>query len=269
MSAAETLERALLESERLKELRPRLSAVGVGGSLGRGKADAYSDIDLFLFFDDGDVFRHAHWLMSNLNHVSEPISTGTPDYFSGFGIRVGYVLPDLGKLEYFLNTPASWTADPMRANTRVIWDISGLFTGLIEASATLDLGVVRQARVSELLHVLLLNAMDVKKHAERKDFLGLEYRLAIVRRTMSALVLTEWVGDDPVVHDALARVGGLPAEMRHSATVGLEPNCRAPFREVLNELSDLASSVASVEDADPRWTTVAQHLAAAARGTAA
>lgn len=268
MSAGETLERALSEVERLKRLRPRLTAVGVGGSLGRGKADEYSDIDLFLFFDDGDVFVHAQYLMSSLSHEPAPLSTGAPDYFPGFGIRIGYVLPQLGKLEYFLNTPATWTADPMRANTRVVWDTSGLFTQLVRASASLDIEAVRQARTSELLHALLLNAMDVKKHADRNDLLGLEYRLAIVRRTMVALVLAEWAGHDPIVHDALARVSGLPAEMRHRATVGLEAACRAPFSAVLAELAALAGTVANA-GADPRWRFVETQLAAAAERTAA
>jgi predicted nucleotidyltransferase len=248
---------AVAEAKRLQRLRPRLSAVGVGGSLGRAAGDAYSDIDLFLFFDEGDAFEQARWLLDTLDHIPPPVSAGEPDFFPGFGVRLSFVLPNWGKTEYFVNTPTSWSDDPMRSSTEIIWDSTGVFSKLVAAEPN------RERKASDLLHLALLASMDVAKHAARNDLVSLEYRLALARRSIAALAIAHRTNSALRVHDAAARTTSLPEPLSGWLSVGTERGPRASYSDVLTSLHQVACEIGAA-GGDTRWAAIADNLATAA-----
>jgi hypothetical protein len=251
---------------RLQALSPRLGAVGLGGSLGHRKAaDEYSDIDLFLFFESGDVFEQARWFSEMVGH-SDVVSAGAPDFFPGFGLRLSYVLAGLGKVEYFLNTPSSWTPDPMRSNTNVIWDDTGSFTALVAVPDADTKEQIDRRVYREHLHLLLLASFDVAKHAKRSDLLSLEYRLAIARRTIASLAVSQQgPGEGSRIHDALLRSPSLPTKLRMDLTLGIEPGRdRAGFGAAVEGLAKVARTIPR-SDADAKiWLEIERAFDAAA-----
>lgn len=140
------------------------------------------------------------------------LSAGQLKFFAGYGLRVSFVIRPADKLEYFLNTPSSWTPIPQRANSRLVWDDTGAYSALLANS--------RRTRVSrhaldshaaDALHDLLLEAIDVRKHARRQAIWPLQYRLACLRRQLAAFALsTERLDDALDVQASMKTVDALP-----------------------------------------------------------
>lgn len=254
------------EVERLRELAPPITAAGIGGSLGRGDADINSDVDVFVFFDDGDVFTHAHWLLNKVKSDLAAISIGPVKFFAGYGICLSFVLTDLQKLEYFINTPSTWTRNPMRANTVIRFDLTGRYSQLLSECTVHDLQqTTKQLAMSDVLHDLLLEALNLAKYARRRDAWSMHYRVAAVRRQLVALLLAIDETRPFDVQTAMAHTNELAPEQA-VALAGTVPSASVVgMADALRELSVLAGHVArqTPTASDPRWHSVIETLSRA------
>jgi predicted nucleotidyltransferase len=256
MTSAETL--AAAEVERLRSLAPPISGVGIGGSLGRGDADNNSDVDIFVFFDTGDPFLHARWLLNQLKTDLETISTGPLKFFAGYGVCLSFVLAGPRKLEYFINTPTSWTANPMRANTNIRFDLTGCYTAAVNACNEQLQPVETEAAMSDVLHDLLLEGLNLLKYAQRKDVWSMHYRVAAVRRELVAIHIGGSSARPFDVQTAMAHADELTDEHADTLARTAPANDELGMAGALRALTTLSrsASVTAPLAGDPRW----QHL---------
>lgn len=259
---------ATREASRLRDLSPPISAVGFGGSFGRGDADRHSDLDIFVFLDSGDLFAHGRWFKTVMAHDEPPLSVGALKFFAGYGLCVSYVFEELGKVEYFLNTPTSWTADPMRANTQVVWDRSGLYTKLVQdthGTAAQYLAATEAAK-DVALHDLLLESLNALKYAKRGDVWSLHYRIAIMRRYLVAFQLTCNHGIEFGVQNAMMRFRELSHDEQEGIKRTIPIGCADGVADALWELARASAAVASThKPPDRRWDHCCENLNTAAQ----
>lgn len=257
---------ATQEAIRLRKFSPPISAVGLGGSLGRGDADAHSDVDIFVFLDSGDVFAHASWFKKIVTHDVTPLSVGTHKFFAGYGLCISYIFDALGKVEYFLNTPASWTPDPMRANTRVIWDCSGTYTHLIdEARTAVPYLAATEAAEDAALHDLLLESLNVLKYASRRDVWSIHHRVAMMRRYLVAFQLSRNHGMEFGLQNALMRADALSPEEQVCVRGMFPTEGVISVAAALQEMARVGAALGSTHEApDQRWDRFAENLTQAA-----
>lgn len=236
---------------RMKSLGEPLTALGLGGSRGRGDDDASSDIDFFVFFDSGDAFLHAAWLRSNLTQPAGVISEGQVKFFAGYGVCLSFVVDRDIKLEYFVNTPSTWSENSMRQFTRVCFDASGEFTRLLTNSSA-DL---RQRDLKQIQHDLIIEALNLRKLARRGDLWSMQYRIAIIQRLVVSISLSDqpdvplspqvsmrhWERLDPATQAALSRTAvptdrGALADAVHSISVAVESTKSPRIEEICDQL---------------------------------
>lgn len=149
---------------------PPAAAVGIGGSAALGRAGG--DWDYFVFFDEGDVFAEANLLRSFLKRQcgAQVVSWSEVRFVDGFGLCSSALTADGGLVEIFANTPSSWTANWMRAGTRVLIDTSGLFSSLIAEPPP--------SPVAPLVHDICVQYWKAEKWLARRDSEEITYRLA-------------------------------------------------------------------------------------------
>jgi hypothetical protein len=252
--------------EELRRLSPPISAVGIGGSLGRGDADPHSDIDIFVFFDSGDIFQHGNWFMQAVPHAEAPISVGVLKFFAGYGLRASYVFPVTGKLEYFLNTPQTWTPGPMRANTTVVWDMSGLYSKLIdEARDPKSYNCATESAEDAALHDLLLESLNVLKYARRDDIWSMHYRIAIMRRYLVSFLLTRNHGVEFGVQNALGRIAELSAPEQALVIKTVPGPSSHEMAASLVALATMGTRISTGGRSDDTWLLYQTNLREAAR----
>jgi hypothetical protein len=244
------------EISRLRALAPPIAAAGVGGSLGRGDADRDSDLDIFAFFDDGDAFVHAAWLLQQLQSALDPVSCGPIKFSTGYGACLSFVLADLRKLEYFINTPSSWTQNPMRANTNIQFDLTGTCSRLVQECASSAASTQHEA-LEGGLHELLLEALNLRKYARRQDAWSMQYRIAAMRRQLVAVLLAATVQRPFDVQTGMAHVDALPEPTATALELTLPTASPPSAARVLRTFSTLVGDVAQLTlTGDPRWSLI-------------
>lgn len=182
------------QTEALAGLMPPIDAFGIGGSHGRGVADALADLDFFVVVPDDRFWEVVHRFPAVVEHPLPVISQGTGRFMSDYGYRVSFVLAGNYKVEYFFNSPETMTSLPLSARIRVIADRSGWLTKILdEARATFatDPG----PHVAAGVHDCLLEIHDLRKHASRGDLLPMIWRLTTLRRPVLALHQMSVSGD--------------------------------------------------------------------------
>jgi hypothetical protein len=206
---------SLLESQTraLHRLMPPIDGFGVGGSHGRGTADAYSDLDFFLLVPDPDFWDLVHAFPTLIEHPRPVASSGVGRFMSDYGYRIGFILDDASKVEYFVNSPRTMTSLPLSARLTVLADRSGYLTELLE-SAERQFRSDRRPSVAAGVHDCLLEIHDLRKHASRGDLLPMLWRLTTLRRPALALHHMRMSGDVYAPSSAVSRLASRAATDR-------------------------------------------------------
>ena len=125
---------------------PRILAVAVFGSLGRGDWDAHSDLDLDLVSADGVA----------LDVPQELWQLG--DHLASVGERVALIIPDgeeAGQVVFELLLQLSWCDHPLSATSPNILDSLRLLTGRIGREAIVAAGLANHRSAGKPLAQLL------------------------------------------------------------------------------------------------------------------
>ena len=176
------------ELTRLAALLPPDAVLGVGGSVARGEPDERSDVDVFVFFGDGDALTHAQRLR-RCYQPSAVTSVGEVKFAPGWGYKVSYIVHCDFLIELFVNTPASWTPSVKRLETHVICGTSPRYDALIALTREMvdTPGHIRRV-MGAVLHDLGVEVLELLKQAGRCDLLELQYRVVMVRRLLLAVL---------------------------------------------------------------------------------
>ena len=124
----------------LWEMSPPLEAAGVGGSVGREKADSYSDVDFFLLYPSNSFFGNLKQFPQLITHTLPVLLHMGPTFEPGFGFKYSYILQDGVEIDYIINCPDTLDLNPMRAHTSILFDNTGFLTNFTEAAHSQVLG---------------------------------------------------------------------------------------------------------------------------------
>jgi hypothetical protein len=193
------------QSRALRRLMPPLDGFAIGGSHGRGTADAYSDLDFFLVVPDAHFWDFVHDFPALIEHPRPVASSGVGRFMSDYGYRIGFILSDASKVEYFFNSPNTMTSLPLSARLTVLEDRSGYLTGLLERAEE-EFRADRRPSVAAGVHDCLLEIHDLRKHASRGDLLPMLWRLTTLRRPALALHHMRTSGDVYAPSSAASRL---------------------------------------------------------------
>jgi hypothetical protein len=170
----------------LRRLMPPIDAFGVGGSYGRGTADASADVDFFVIVPGETFWEHVRAFPSAIEHPLPVISRGVGRFMSDYGYRLGFILEGNRKVEYFFNSPETMTPLPLSARIQVLEDRSGWLTDVLARSRA-RFEADRREHVAAGVHDCLSEIHDLRKHASRGDMLSMIWRLNTLRRHVLAL----------------------------------------------------------------------------------
>jgi hypothetical protein len=223
----------------LRRLMPPIDAFGVGGSHGRGSADAYSDLDFFLVVSDDCFWDFVREFPTFIDHPLPVESRGVGRFMSDYGYRIGFILSDASKVEYFVNSPRTMTPLPLSARIEVVADVSGYLTSLLRG-AEQEFRADPRPSVAAGVHDCLLEIHDLRKHASRGDLLPMLWRLTTLRRPVLALHHMRVSGDVYAPSSAASRLASRAASAQLERVDALVPTLdRASIAGAYAELRDL------------------------------
>jgi len=189
----------------LHELCPPIEAVGIGGSVGSGEADAMSDLDFFFLLPDDDFFATIDVFPELISHRQPPVVSWRRGFNPDFGFTFSYFYNDGTSVEYMLNCHHSLRRTPMALKTRVIRDLTGYFTRYHESLIDHP-ELTAQHYASESAGALLAEILKISKYARRNELVAVIHRLERLRLILLALERHISLGDHYVPHDADKRV---------------------------------------------------------------
>jgi len=164
-------------------MSPPLEAAGVGGSIGRGAADPYSDVDFFLLYPSQNFFTNLKQFPELITHqVAVLLFTG-PTFVLGFGFEYSYILHNGIAVDYILNCPDTINLNPMRAHTSILFDSTGFLTQITERARS-QISANPSDSSREALHDYLSRLLKLRKSASRRDLPVIYYNLDKLRLVM-------------------------------------------------------------------------------------
>src|SRR3989339_391567 len=183
----------VFESQRtaLERLSPPIEAVGVGGSFGTGGRDLYSDADFFILYPTEGFFDFLRGFPEQITHPRPVLVMSGPVFVTGFGFEYSYILEGGVAVDYNLNCRETLSLNPMRSNTRVIFDATGFLTEFT-AHAAREEARSGNADVFDAMHDYLVRLLKIRKSAYRQDLPVLLYNLDKLRLVLAGLDRT-WV----------------------------------------------------------------------------
>jgi hypothetical protein len=195
-------DRVLTQQTRLlRSLSPPIKAFGIGGSVGAGQADKLADLDFFIVLPTRHFFRHLLKIRSLLPGSPTVAALPEPEFHSGFGFKVSYILRDGTGVEYFFNCLETLSDGPMRLKTKILFDPLGLFRKSVKKGT-----IKRQSQVRPFLRLLayeyLSEVFKIRKRAIRGEVVSLFARLERLRRVLISLDRLAVLGQVCSPHDA-------------------------------------------------------------------
>lgn len=198
MNSAEFLD---YELEMLRGLVPPLEAYGLGGSSGRGSADALSDLDFFLLVPDKEFFAFVQQFPGLIRHPWPPIAWRRRGFVPDFGFQFSAVFENLYSVDYHVNCHSSLRRTPMARKTQVIFDNSGLFTEFHRALPDSSL-LSREEYAADAAAEVLIELQRLHKYVCRGELLSVLHRFERLRLVMLGLERYLRGGEPYSPHDA-------------------------------------------------------------------
>lgn len=170
----------------LRAMCPPIEAVGIGGSLGRGSPDRFSDVDFFLLYPSNRFLDFVIHFPTQISHPLVVLTHTGPIFVPGFGFEYTYIMQDGTAIDYNLNCRETLSLNPMRAHTRILYDTTGFLTR-ISTSARTDKMADRSVSACEALHDYLARLLKLRKSAYRRDKPVVIYHFDKLRLVMVAI----------------------------------------------------------------------------------
>lgn len=210
----------------LRTLCPPIEAFGVGGSIGRGQDDRFSDIDFFLLCPTDKFFDFLTHFTSDIRHLAPVISYSGLVLNPGFGFAHSYILANGVSVEYNINCRDSLDMNPMRQATRVIYDSTGFFTRFV-TEASENAHACMERSIARALHDYLARLLKLRKAAYRNELLPLAYHIVKLRLVLIGLDRVRLQGQPYQAFQADARVALHLGEAYHAFLLRILPGLDA------------------------------------------
>jgi predicted nucleotidyltransferase len=144
--------------------------IEIGGSYGRGEADIYSDVDLFIYVDDDAMPGAVSSISSALvDAVGSPKAVSGPDYKEGFGWTYSADFSGPGVISFLFRSIRELGDNPMRIKAApVAYDRDEVLGEVLpsdKAASILDL----TDRSSGALVTCYMRLLDVRKEVAREN----------------------------------------------------------------------------------------------------
>lgn len=206
--------------EALQRLSPPIEAYGIGGSIGAGDDDAYSDLDFFLLIQTEKFFSTLSFLQESLVPDDVVAALEEPVGQAGFGFQFGYILEDGSGTEFFVNCRETLTWNPMRTKTHILFDSTGFFTEFVEKGEQ-SREELAATFFSNLSYQYLTEIAKTRKYIMRNEAIPLQERVLKLMRIVASLRRYERNGELCAPHDALRGLadslgGGTVDELRQT-----------------------------------------------------
>jgi hypothetical protein len=156
-----------------------VSAVGVGGSIGHGTWDEYSDVDIFVFTRLSDVERLMRAASSVLGKCTPLAISVLGDFFPGYGVRSASITSSGRVVEIFFVAVELMHPTTMMHKTRILFDRGGI-VGTIAALTELSADAQADA-VSRLAYDFVAACTKLLKAVARQNSIGAFNRLQKIR----------------------------------------------------------------------------------------
>jgi Nucleotidyltransferase domain len=145
-------------------VRARADVVGVvyTGSLGRGTFDRFSDLDIHVWFDDGEGDR-----VPGFRDVMSWLGTVQFVYARGGGLATGFVGPEWRRVDLYLGTGTAIGPQPDLVGGRVVEDRGGRLAAAVAASTSEPLASAAPERARALIESAIDSQIYLALHNAR------------------------------------------------------------------------------------------------------
>jgi len=124
----------LHDGELVSSLPTYVQGLALAGSYARGTAVPGSDLDLFVIFEPSGSAVYRERIEQVLSLLPQPVVRRGPVPVAHFGDSVTLLYQDRTLVQINFNTTDSIEVNPMRRSSRVLFDRSGFYARLIDAS---------------------------------------------------------------------------------------------------------------------------------------